>query len=662
MKSVVNSFDIFDTLIARTVENPTDIFDIIEKTYPYPNFKNLRIEAQTLSNHTMDSIYENFQALTNEPDDCINKLREFELKTEMENTIPIMSNILKIKDEDIYVSDMYLSKDDIKKILTYHKVNITPKLFVSPAGKHNGEMWKKLNAMYTIKTHVGDNYFSDIEMALKNNITGIHTNIHKFSHLEKHLLRNGYFDLSKALRTFRLMNPYDENSKEYEIFDQQINYNIPILLFICNQLNGILIKENRDTVLFLTRDGCLIIKLFSYLFPKYTSKYFHSSRIINQNPNENYEQYVKDNYDDKRCILFDLHGSLESGRNLFLKLYGKLPRIYIFSLSKLENCYSDMTYFLHGSSRIEEFNQDYKGTLVNFNNNKDIRAPVENKLEWIDIMHQCIDLFIKNFKREHICSDFFIDSKFMSNYYRSIVDNVPQILPNQYEIDTLTALANQNKTDKGDAYACAHHYTLKYEELFSILLTEKIEKRDFTKFELLEIGLNRDNTNSIPSLNMWKRYFFNNINITGFDIDNAFQKFSEENINIITGDQSQEIDLIKLKTKAYDIIIDDGWHASKHQQISFKILWSSLKSGGFYVIEDLHYQPISESCIKTKELFKQWKLKNWIQTEYIFSNEIDKIKDEIESIDFFNSHSVLWGDSVENAFVYIKKKLNFSSY
>ena len=30
MKSV-NSFDIFDTLLARTVENPTDIFDIVEK-------------------------------------------------------------------------------------------------------------------------------------------------------------------------------------------------------------------------------------------------------------------------------------------------------------------------------------------------------------------------------------------------------------------------------------------------------------------------------------------------------------------------------------------------------------------------------------------------------------------------------------------------------
>jgi len=40
--------DIFDTILARTVEYPT--FDIIEKKFPYKNFKNLRLEAQNLSN------------------------------------------------------------------------------------------------------------------------------------------------------------------------------------------------------------------------------------------------------------------------------------------------------------------------------------------------------------------------------------------------------------------------------------------------------------------------------------------------------------------------------------------------------------------------------------------------------------------------------------
>lgn len=128
-----------------------------------------------------------------------------------------------------------------------------------------------------------------------------------------------------------------------------------------------------------------------------------------------------------------------------------------------------------------------------------------------------------------------------------------------------------------------------------------------------------------------------------------------DNIKIIIGDQSNENDLQKLK---YDIIIiDDGYHTSKHQQISFKILWSNLKSGGYYIIENLHYQPEYETCLKTKIIFENWKLENWIESEYIDSNFIDNIKNEIENIEFYDSQSKMWNKSIlHNAFVYIKKK------
>jgi predicted HAD superfamily hydrolase len=105
----VSSFDIFDTLLARTVINPIDIFDIVERTFPYNNFKQLRIDAQNRSKPTIEDIYLQFKLLTGESDEQIKRLRTFELKkTEMENTIPIMSNILKINNGDIFVSDMYL--------------------------------------------------------------------------------------------------------------------------------------------------------------------------------------------------------------------------------------------------------------------------------------------------------------------------------------------------------------------------------------------------------------------------------------------------------------------------------------------------------------------------------------------------------------------------
>ena len=154
---------------------------------------------------------------------------------------------------------------------------------------------------------------------------------------------------------------------------------------------------------------------------------------------------------------------------------------------------------------------------------------------------------------------------------------------------------------------------------------------------------------------IWNDYFNKNINIIGFDINSNFLKFKNENIDIKIGDQSNETELLQLKNKKYDIIIDDGYHASKHQQISFKSLWTNVKPGGYYIIEDLHYQPINEDCTKTKHLFENWKNNNWIETEYINFNEIEKIKLEIEYIDFYDSKSTRWGDFVKNAFVYIKK-------
>lgn len=38
----------------------------------------------------------------------------------------------------------------------------------------------------------------------------------------------------------------------------------------------------------------------------------------------------------------------------------------------------------------------------------------------------------------------------------------------------------------------------------------------------------------------------------------------------------------------FDVILDDGSHKMEHQQISIGVLFRKLKSGGIYVLEDLH--------------------------------------------------------------------------
>jgi hypothetical protein len=41
----------------------------------------------------------------------------------------------------------------------------------------------------------------------------------------------------------------------------------------------------------------------------------------------------------------------------------------------------------------------------------------------------------------------------------------------------------------------------------------------------------------------------------------------------------------------FDIVMDDASHASHHQQNGFLELFSKVKSGGLYIIEDLRWQP-----------------------------------------------------------------------
>lgn len=656
----VNSFDIFDTLLARTVRDPTDIFDIIEKTLNYDNFKTLRLTAQWNSDQTMDSIYQQFKLLTGESDDKIKVLRSFELKTEMENTIPIISNILKIKDGDILVSDMYLSHDEIISLLNYHKINPNITLFVSPGGKGQGYMWEKLIKQYKINNHIGDNYHSDIVMSSKYGIEGTHTQIYKFSYLEDKLLSLN-FELCSLLRRFRLMNPYADDTLEYKIYDQQIQYNIPLLLFTCKKLETILVSENRTKVLFLSRDGCLIYKLFSFLYPQYKSVYFYSSRFVNRNYNNDYVEYLKSNYTED-SIIFDLHGAFVSARKLYMNTFGHLPRVFIFNFqANLEEQYYDkITYVTKFGCRIELFNQDLHGSAIEFKENKIIRLPTEAPIKHIRIMHETVENFIKFIDNKSLLinSSIFLDDSFWASYYTDKVVYCEQLLINTFEHHErmLTFLADYYCTDKGSKYACAHRYT----DIYPVIISDILDNCNVENgIDMMEIGLSREMSDKIPSIRMWVDYFNYNLNITGFDINPDFIKFDSEfsgRLKIIIGDQSNESDLQKLKYKKYELIIDDGSHASKDQQISFKTLWESVKPGGYYVIENLHYQPYGELCLKTKSLFENWKCGNWIESEYICSVEIDIIRDEIESINFYDSQSKNWGDSVKNAFVYIKKR------
>lgn len=172
--------------------------------------------------------------------------------------------------------------------------------------------------------------------------------------------------------------------------------------------------------------------------------------------------------------------------------------------------------------------------------------------------------------------------------------------------DPLTRLASKYKSDKGITVFPFNGYTPHYHALFGGFRNQPIN--------VLEIGLarwgDRNGLNvSCPSLSIWVDYF-RQAQIYGFDIDD-FSAVILPRTQIFRGDQGNVGDLSRVTAwcQRFDIIIDDGSHASYHQQVTLKTLFPHLASHGLYVIEDLNFQPAElEATLpparKTVELLK----------------------------------------------------------
>lgn len=137
---------------------------------------------------------------------------------------------------------------------------------------------------------------------------------------------------------------------------------------------------------------------------------------------------------------------------------------------------------------------------------------------------------------------------------------------------TLDEIAVESKTDKSSE---AHGYTKYYAKFFEPIRKEKLN--------ILEIGIQNG-----YSLKMWREYF-PKARIVGLDIVDC-KHMDESRVETVVGSQNNPYFLKELhETKGpFDIVIDDGSHQSEDMRISFETLFPLLKSGGIYVVEDLH--------------------------------------------------------------------------
>lgn len=135
--------------------------------------------------------------------------------------------------------------------------------------------------------------------------------------------------------------------------------------------------------------------------------------------------------------------------------------------------------------------------------------------------------------------------------------------------ENLAFLAAIYGTDKG---VYGHNNVLHYQAHLSSV-------RRSTQ-RVLEIGVLHGG-----SLAMW-RDFFPNAEVIGLDIEE--KKVSGPRLALLQGDQSSPKVLAELASLGpFDLIVDDGSHLGSHVRASFGALFTTLRPGGWYVIEDL---------------------------------------------------------------------------
>lgn len=226
----------------------------------------------------------------------------------------------------------------------------------------------------------------------------------------------------------------------------------------------------------------------------------------------------------------------------------------------------------------------------------------------------------------------------------------------------LTEIANRLGSDKGTTTYCGHGYTRIYQRILSPVRSAPLRVAEIGLMHVLTQAeyAGRHEQKGCPSLDMWEEYL-PQANIYGFDFVD-FTMLSKERVSIFKGDQSKRDDLEAFARQhgPFDLIIDDGSHASHHQQITLGVLFPHLAAGGVYIVEDLHFQPADlelSGITRTRDFLRGLRHRFTGARVVLSQAELGHLASGIRAILFFDSLSKLWPQQqIEDALAVIIKQ------
>lgn len=305
LKADVISFDIFDTLIHRVFSNPTDVFFMVGERLGIPDFKTMRELAEwkvRQAQHNKTGSYEVsleqiYDQLSYDVGMDAGKGMRIEVETELMSTFanPYMLEVYEeIKAEArkagkriICTSDMYISSDVLMDMLRKAGYGGIDHIYVScetGMSKADGSLYeyvKEHEGNDKIFVHVGDNPQSDIDNAMhagwkayviKNvNVYGMPYRAEDMSVITGSLYR--------GVVNSRIYSGLHRYSRNYEI---GYIYGGIFVLGYCQFIHEYAIRNGLDKILFLSRDGDIVKKVYDYMYGQEDihTEYVYWSRTV----------------------------------------------------------------------------------------------------------------------------------------------------------------------------------------------------------------------------------------------------------------------------------------------------------------------------------------------------------------------------------------------
>ena len=285
----VISFDVFDTLILRKVSEPADVFYALQEKFDYPDFRRVRIEAEQQARQKRYALfgdYEvNLEEIWAEAERMTGIRASYGMQAEFETEVQfaagnpyfrkVIAELLHRRKRLVVCSDMYLGQERIRELLLRCGYPEFSAYYVSSdyrKSKYDGSLYDVVrDESATRYIQIGDDPGSDVRQARRKGFSSLH-----YQNVTKAGSPYRAKDLSPLIGSMyaAIVNGYlhDGTRRCSREFEFGFIYGGLFAAGYCRFIHSFAKEKAIDRILFLSRDGEILMRAYTFLYPEETHK------------------------------------------------------------------------------------------------------------------------------------------------------------------------------------------------------------------------------------------------------------------------------------------------------------------------------------------------------------------------------------------------------